>query len=60
MYSRQKNSYGSLESGRVNTKITIYYKSILTEFEDICGSVFRSREFQQKCVEQVKNVETKS
>ena len=35
MYGRQKNSYGSLVSGRVNTKLTIYYKCILTEFEDI-------------------------
>ena len=48
MYGRQKNSYGSLVSRRVNTKLTIhvYYKCILTEFEDICASVFRSREFQ--------------
>ena len=47
MYGRQKNSYGSLVSGRVNTKLTIYYKCILTEFEDICASGFRSVEFQQ-------------
>ena len=46
MYGRQKNSYGSLVSGRVNTKLTLYYKCILKEFEDICASVFRSREFQ--------------
>ena len=46
MYGRQKNSYGSLASGRVNTKLSIYYKCILTEFEDICASGFRSREFQ--------------
>ena len=46
MYGRKKNSYGSLVSRRVNTKLTIYYKRILTEFEDICASVFRSREFQ--------------
>ena len=46
MYGRQKNLYGSLVSGRVNTKLTIYYKCILTEFEDICASGFRSREFQ--------------
>ena len=46
MYGRQKNFYGSLVSGRVNTKLTIYNKCILTEFEDICASVFRSREFQ--------------
>ena len=45
MYGRQKNSYGSLVSGRVNTKLTIYHKCILTEFEDICASGFRSREF---------------
>ena len=45
MYGRQKNSYGSLVSGRINTKITIY-KCIPTEFEDICASGFRSREFQ--------------
>ena len=30
MYGRQKNSYGSLVSGRVNTKLTIYYKCIQT------------------------------
>ena len=46
MYGRQINSHGSLVSGRVNTKLTIYYKCILTEFEDICTSGFRSREFQ--------------
>ena len=44
MHGRQKNSYGSLESGRLNRKLTIYYKCILTEFEDICASVFRSRD----------------
>ena len=33
-------------SGKVNTKLTINYKCILTEFEDICASGFRSREFQ--------------
>ena len=58
MYGRQKNSYGSLVSGRVNTKLTIYYKCILTEFEAICASGF-SR-ISTECVEQVKNVETKS
>ena len=47
MYGRQKNSYGSLVSGRVNTKLTIYHKCILTEFEDICTSGFRSREIVQ-------------
>ena len=46
MYGRQKNSYGSLVSGRVNTKLTIYYKCILTGFEDIWASGCRSREFQ--------------
>ena len=44
MYGRQKNSYGSDVSRRVNTKLTIYYKCILTA----------------ECVEQLKNVETKS
>ena len=39
-------SYGSLVSGRVNTKLTIYHKCILTEFEDICASGFRSRDLQ--------------
>ena len=47
MYGRQKNSYGSLVSGRVNTKLTIYHNCILTEFEDICTSGFRSREIFQ-------------
>ena len=28
------------------TKLTIYHKCMLTEFEDICASGFRSREFQ--------------
>ena len=46
MYGRQINSHGSLVSGRVNTKLTIYYKCILTEAEDICASEFRSRGFQ--------------
>ena len=45
MYGRQKNSYGSLVNGRVNTKLTIYYKCILTEFEGVCASGCRSREF---------------
>ena len=47
MYGRKKNSYRSLVSGRVNTKLTIYHKCILTEFEDICTSGFRSREIFQ-------------
>ena len=47
MYGRQKHSYGSLVSGRVNTKLTIYHKCILTEFEDTCASGFRSREIFQ-------------
>ena len=49
MYGRQKNSYGSLVSGRVNTKRTIhvYHNCILTEFEDICTSGFCSREIFQ-------------
>ena len=47
MYGRQKNSYGSLVSGRVNTKLAIYHNCILTEFEDICTSGFRSREIFQ-------------
>ena len=45
MYGRQKNSYGSLVSGRVNTKLTIYYKCILTEFEGVCASGCCPREF---------------
>ena len=36
MYGRQKNSYGSLVSGRVNTKLTIYYKCILTIWRHLC------------------------
>ena len=46
MYGRQKNSYKSLVIGRINTKLTIYYKRILTGFEDIYASGCRSREFQ--------------
>ena len=34
MYGRQENSYCNLGSKRVNTKRAIYYKRILTEFED--------------------------
>ena len=34
MYGRQKNLYCNLRSKRVNTKRAIYYKRILTEFED--------------------------
>ena len=30
MYGRQKNSYGSLVSGRVNTKLTIYWQNLKT------------------------------
>ena len=33
-------------STNINTKLTIYYKCILIEFEDICASGCRSREFQ--------------
>ncbi len=49
MYGGQKNSYASLVSGRVNTKLTVYYKCILTAFEDICASGCRSREFNWMC-----------
>ena len=47
-------------STNINTKFTIYYKCILTEFGDICASECRSHEFLTECVEQVKNVEKKS
>ena len=48
-------------STNINTKLTIYYECILTEFEDTCASGCRSREFELNVLsKQVKNVETKS